>query len=31
MTNAPTLTVQNLQMHFTAREGVVKAVEDVSF
>ncbi|MFJ7567578.1 ABC transporter ATP-binding protein [Herminiimonas sp. NPDC097707] len=31
MTNLPTLTVQNLQMHFTAREGVVKAVEDVSF
>lgn len=27
----PTLTVQNLQMHFSAREGVVKAVEDVSF
>ncbi|CAL63398.1 Dipeptide transport ATP-binding protein DppD [Herminiimonas arsenicoxydans] len=23
--------MQNLQMHFTAREGVVKAVEDVSF
>ncbi len=31
MTNLPALTVQNLQMHFTAREGVVKAVEDVSF
>ena len=27
----PTLTVQNLQMHFAARDGVVKAVEDVSF
>lgn len=27
----PTLSVQNLQMHFSAREGVVKAVEDVSF
>lgn len=27
----PTLTVQNLQMHFSARDGVVKAVEDVSF
>lgn len=31
-TNAtPTLTVQNLQMHFSARDGIVKAVEDVSF
>ena len=27
----PTLTVQNLQMHFSARDGIVKAVEDVSF
>jgi peptide/nickel transport system ATP-binding protein len=27
----PTLTVQNLQMHFATREGVVRAVEDVSF
>lgn len=31
MTTTPTLTVQNLQMHFSARDGVVKAVEDVSF
>lgn len=28
---APTLSVHNLQMHFSAREGVVKAVEEVSF
>lgn len=27
----PTLSVQNLQMHFSARDGIVKAVEDVSF
>ena len=27
----PTLSVHNLQMHFSAREGIVKAVEDVSF
>lgn len=26
-----TLSVQNLQMHFSARDGIVKAVEDVSF
>ena len=31
MKTMATLTVQNLQMHFSAREGVVKAVEDVSF
>lgn len=32
MTNTtPTLSVQNLQMHFSARDGIVKAVEDVSF
>lgn len=31
MTIPPTLTVQNLQMHFSARDGIVKAVEDVSF
>lgn len=31
ITTTPTLTVQNLQMYFSAREGVVKAVEDVSF
>ncbi|RBA24712.1 peptide/nickel transport system ATP-binding protein [Herminiimonas fonticola] len=28
---SPTLTVQNLQMHFSARDGIAKAVEDVSF
>lgn len=30
-TRPPALSVKNLQMHFTARDGIVKAVDDVSF
>ena len=29
--NRPTLQVENLRTHFFTRQGVVKAVEDVSF